>query len=95
MLHIHTYTAAPNVLHLVLEGDLDKVHVVALQDAIRNALPFDELQVVLHCDGLQSVDDEGVHVLAHLKHEGATLNNVPLLVDWKLRLLEQQPQSNT
>ena len=93
MLHIQTHSAAPHLLHLVLEGALDAMHVVALEEAIRKELPCDSLQLVLHCDGLQAVDDEGVRLLARLKHDGALLEGVPLIVDWKLRHLEHYLQS--
>ena len=88
MLHIQTHCAVPFVLHLILEGGLDKMHVPALEEAIRKELPGASLRLVLHCDGLQAVDDEGVRLLAQLKHDGAHLEGVPLVVEWKLQHLE-------
>lgn len=90
MFHIITSNTALNILDLVLEGTLDKEHVVALQDVLDEAHRHGVWHFVLHCERLQAVDDEGIRLLLTLQRDGAKLMNLPLLLNWKLSHLQQQ-----
>ena len=86
--HIAQIKEGNNVLHLLLEGSLDKAHVVALQAVLDEATEIGVTGFVLHCKELRYTDDEGVRFLREMKHAGAKLVDLPLQVRWKLTLIE-------
>ncbi len=76
------------MLHLVLEGRLDSVHVVALQGVLDEAKERGIIQFIVHCRELRYADNEGVRFLQKMKSAGAQLVDVPLQVRWKLTLID-------
>lgn len=86
--HISQIKEGSNLLHLLLEGSLDKAHVVALQGVLDEATEIGITGFVLHCKELRYTDDEGIRFLRNMKHAGAKLVDLPLQVRWKLTLIE-------
>jgi len=86
MFHIEQRTGGACELHLRLEGDLDREHVIALENVVREAKERGIPRFVVHCAGLHSVDEAGVSFLSLLRLSGAILTEVPLLVGWKLAM---------
>ena len=84
MIHISQQTEGSTTLHIHLEGTLDHEHVVAMREVVREADERRIPQLVLHCEGLLSVDDSGSAFLLDLERRGARLMDLPITVSWKL-----------
>jgi ABC-type transporter Mla MlaB component len=94
MLHITQLTTGAPEQHLQLEGDLDKEHVEALQQATGVVMPSECARFVLHCGQLRRVDDCGLRLLGRLRRNGARLVDVPFQIDWKLAQLDYRNRSH-
>lgn len=86
MFHIAQRTGEASNLHLHLEGELDREHVVALENVVAEAAERGIHRFIVHCGGLRYVDDAGVLFLSRLRASGAVLDEIPLLVGWKLAM---------
>jgi anti-anti-sigma regulatory factor len=88
MIHISQYVEGSTILHIHLEGALDREHVVAMSEVVREAEQRQIPNLVLHCGGLLSIDDSGKTFLADLKSRGARLLDLPITVSWRLHASE-------
>ncbi len=86
MFHIETRTGESREVHLHLEGELDREHVIALENVVREGTEHGVPRFVVHCSGLRFIDEAGVNFLSSLRRSGALLEEVPLLVGWKLAM---------
>ncbi len=94
MLHITLLSTGTTQVHLQLEGDLDREHAEALQQAMEVTGPFELSRFVLHCGQLRRVDDDGLRLLGSLRRNGVALMDVPFQIDWKLSQLDYRNRSH-
>jgi hypothetical protein len=92
MIHISKYSEGATTLHIYMEGTLDREHVVALNEVVREADTLEMPCLVLHCSGLLGVDDAGRTFLHDLRDRGAQLLDLPVTVSWKLHATDSQTQ---
>jgi anti-anti-sigma regulatory factor len=92
MIHISQYVEGSTTLHIHLEGALDREHVVAMSEVVREAEQRHIPHLVLHCGGLLSIDDSGKTFLSELRSRGARLLDLPITVSWKLHASEHTPR---
>jgi anti-anti-sigma regulatory factor len=92
MIHISKQTEGSKTLRIHLEGTLDREHVVALNEVVREASEQNIQQLVLHCSGLLGADEYGLRLLSDLHHQGAKLLDLPVKISWKLHASESQTQ---
>lgn len=82
------------MLHLQVEGILDRAHVVALRDVIAAADAAGTAGFILHCTGMTGADAAGLGLLRELRDRGAQFLDLPVPVAWNLGLMDI-PSSDT
>lgn len=92
MIHISKYGEETKTLHIHMEGTLDRDHVVALNEVVREADQREIPYLVLHCSGLLGVDDAGRAFLHDLQDRGVQFLELPVTVSWKLHASDTQTQ---
>jgi ABC-type transporter Mla MlaB component len=92
MIHISKYNEGKKTLHIQMEGTLDREHVIALNEVVREADQHEIPYLVLHCSGLLGVDEAGKAFLHDLRARGAKLLDLPVTVSWKLYATDSQTQ---
>lgn len=90
MFHVSQSPGNDGALHLTLEGELDQVHLVALQGLVEEGMKKGVNRYVLHCRGLRRADDEGLRFLLKLNIAGAQLVELPWHIGWRLSLMLPQ-----
>ena len=90
MFHIARIKEEHGLIHLKLEGELDRLHVVALRDVADEGLRRGIRSFVLDCHDLRAADDDGVMFLVRLKSLGASFVSLPLPLQWKMSHYESQ-----
>jgi anti-anti-sigma regulatory factor len=91
VIHISQHQQGTGSIQIHLEGTLDSVHVVALEDVLAEARARGFGKIAVDCRGLLAVDEAGAAFLSRLQKQGVFLLDLSVTVSWRL-LLDTQSQ---
>ena len=89
VIHISQNQENSGSIRIHLEGMLDSVHVVALEEVLAEARARGLSKIAVDCRGLLTVDEAGAAFLSRLRQQGVFLLDLSVTVSWKLMPFQQ------